>query len=119
MDYFIIRLDTLRFYSRIGVFDQERTVGNEFVVDVMATVCADGFVSENLATTVSYADIYRVVEDAMSLEWLLLESAAKHIADAVLDNWNVMKEVRVRITKTSAPISGIQGVCSVEYVSDR
>lgn len=78
MGRFVIRLNGLRFYSRIGVFDQERSVGNEFRVDLTAVADASGFRSENLDTTVSYADIYDVVAEAMRREWLLLESVSSY-----------------------------------------
>jgi dihydroneopterin aldolase len=115
MGRFVIRLNGLRFYSRIGVFDQERSVGNEFRVDLTAVADASGFRSENLDTTVSYADIYDVVAEAMRREWLLLESVSSYIADTVLDRWTLISDVKVCITKLSPPIPGIQGVCSVEY----
>ncbi|MDE6393454.1 MAG: dihydroneopterin aldolase [Muribaculaceae bacterium] len=115
MGRFVIRLEGLRFYSRIGVFDQERSVGNEFLVDLTAVADASGFRRENLDTTVSYADIYEVVAEAMKREWQLLESVSSHIADTVIDRWTMISDVKVRITKLSPPIPGIQGVCSVEY----
>lgn len=117
MDKFIIRLESLRFYSRIGVFDQERAVGNEFSVDVTVEVAATGFESENLDTTISYADIYEVVREAMSGEWLLLESVAKSVAETIKQRWKSVGEVKIKISKLAAPIPGIQGVCSVEYLS--
>ncbi len=119
MGRFVIRLEGLRFYSRIGVFDQERSVGNEFRVDLTAVADASGFRSENLDTTVSYADIYDVVAEAMKREWQLLESVSNHIADTVLGRWGMISDIKVRITKISPPIPGIQGVCSVEYETCR
>lgn len=119
MDKFIIRLDNLRFYSRIGVFDQERAVGNEFSVDVTVETTAAGFESENLDTTISYADIYEVVREAMSREWLLLESVAKSVAESIKQRWESVGEVKIMISKIAAPIPGIQGVCSVEYLSGK
>ena len=117
MDKFIIRLESLRFYSRIGVFDQERAVGNEFSVDVTVEVAATGFESENLDTTISYADIYEVVREAMSGECMLLESVAKSVAETIKQRWKSVGEVKIKISKLAAPIPGIQGVCSVEYLS--
>ena len=51
---------------------------------------------------------------------LLLESAAKVIAVEIKARWKCVLDVKVRITKMSPPITGIRGVCSVEYhtVSD-
>lgn len=114
-NYFLIRLDDLRFHSRIGVFEQERKVGNEFVVDLCFRINADSFESERLDTTVSYADAYDVIKKIMSQEWLLLESVAKEIGSTILLSDNKIEQGSVRIRKLSVPISGMCGSASVEY----
>lgn len=112
---FTIRLEDLRFFSRIGVFEQERIVGNEFRVDCSLLVTADNFESEDLSTTVSYADVYRIIDNAMKKDWKLLESVAENIAIECRSLWSEIIQICVRITKLNPPISGIQGTCSVEY----
>lgn len=112
---FTIRLEKLRFFSRIGVFEQERKVGNEFIVDVTVVADAATFVDECLETSLSYADIFAVVSDMMGREWKLLESVAKSIAGILREKWQTISQVSVKITKLAVPITGIQGVCSVEY----
>lgn len=112
---FTIRLEKLRFFSRIGVFEQERKVGNEFSVDVTVVTDASHFIEENLETSLSYADVYSVVSEVMGEEWQLLESAAKNIAESLKMRWNIISGVTVKISKLAVPIVGIQGVCSVEY----
>lgn len=118
MGRFVIRLENLHFYSDIGVFEQERNVGNEFQVDVTLETDDTRFIPEHLDTSISYADIYEVVESNMKREWLLLESVSKSIGDSIKSKWNEVKAVKVRISKLSTPIAGIQGVCSVEYLAD-
>ena len=83
MECFVIRLNDLKFYSRIGVMDQERVVGNEFVVDVEIRYPADqfSFSMEDLCTTISYADVYEMVACRMAQSWMLLESVAKAMSD--------------------------------------
>lgn len=112
---FIIRLENLGFYSYIGVGQQEQEVGNEFSVDCEIEVSADKFVSEELDTTVSYAEVYALIDEIMKLKWRLLESATKAIAERIFEKWPEVGQVSVKITKRTPPISGIQGSCSVEY----
>lgn len=114
---FIISLDNLKFHSKIGVLEQERTVGNDFIVNVCFNLPSDAYISENLGTTVSYAEVYDVVEETMNGEWLLLETVSKRIADKISELWPKVKEIRIKITKLAPPISGIDGTCSVEYIS--
>lgn len=116
MDTFIIRLEDIRFFSYIGVAEQERTVGNEFSVEVSVEYDASMFKREDLSSTISYAEIYDVTKSLMSESWLLLESVAVELADRLCDKWPVISKVKVRITKLSAPITGLQGKCSVKYI---
>ncbi len=112
---FLIRLENLKFFARIGVFDFERENGNDFEVNVSLRVDSGSFVPESLDTTISYADVYEVVEEHMKREWLLLESVAKSIADTIKQNWPLCYDVAVKVTKIHPPIKGINGSCSVEY----
>ena len=119
MQGFTIRLRGLRFNARIGVFPQERAVGNDFEVNVELRLDASGFESENLDTSISYADVYRIVERRMSVEWRLLESVAKAIGDEIAETYPQTLCVRVAIAKLALPIAGIQGDAEVEYTRER
>lgn len=112
---FVIRLENLRFASRIGVFDFERLKCNDFEVNVCFSISSDCFKMECLETTVSYADVYAVVESVMSREWLLLESVARTIHDEIRVIWPYACGISVKISKLHPPIPGIHGSCSVEY----
>jgi len=114
---FIIRLEKLRFFGRIGVFDFERAEGNDFEVNVEIMVDSESFKPEDLSSTISYADVYEVVEALMQREWQLLESVAKAMHDAITCRWPNTTSVKVKITKLHPPIPGIQGSCSVEYLN--
>lgn len=118
-EYFNIRLEDLRFYSHIGVAEQERLVGNEFRVDMHLKLTADGFRAEELTSTVSYADAYAMVEKVMRQTHLLLESVAMEIADSIGIRWPQVERVSVKITKLSVPIDNMSGSASVEYVCEK
>lgn len=112
---FIIRLENLLFSSRIGVFDFEREEDNDFMVDVSFKIGSECFRSECLESTVSYAEVYEVIEHHMAQEWLLLESVSSSIASAIKGRWPHTEDVSVKVTKIYPPIPGIRGSCSVEY----
>lgn len=119
METFTIRLRNLKFFSRIGVFEQERQVGNEFEVNISVISDASRFEEEKLDSTVSYAEIFDLTAEEMGKEWLLLESASKSIAEKIFDLDDSISETRVEIAKLSPPISGLQGSCSVEYTKTK
>ena len=86
-----ILMRKLRFYSKIGVFDQERTVGNEFEVEVEIRYPAKHFERENL-----------------------VESAAEAITSAISERWQFVESVRAGVVKLAPPVQGIIGECGAE-----
>lgn len=119
MSQFTIRLEKLRFFSKIGLFEQERTVGNEFVVDLAVKFNASCFEAEDVTTTINYERLFRIVADIMGREHKLIETVCVEIADAlgILDQSIDM--IHIKITKLVPPITGITGSASVEYLRTR
>lgn len=113
--YFNIYLSNVHLYANIGVGEQERNVGNEFILNLCVKVCADGFRYEDISTTISYADLYDIIKTEMGRKALLLESVAKRISVTINNRWQIIKEIRIRIDKVKPPIPGIDGSCGVEY----
>ncbi|MDE5790149.1 MAG: dihydroneopterin aldolase [Muribaculaceae bacterium] len=116
MELFKIKLTDLRFFSSIGVFEQERKVGNDFIVNLEIRIDASSFEEENLDSSISYAEAYEVVKYIMGREWLLLETVAIKIKETLLARWPFILGGSIDITKVSPPISGINGQCGIEYL---
>lgn len=111
-----IFLEDLRFYSRIGVGEQERRVGNEYSVSVSVVYDATFFEEEDLETTISYADVYEEIKREMMRESLLLESVALRISERISKRWDIVDEISVVIVKIKPPVSGLCGQCGIEYL---
>lgn len=116
MEVFKIKLIDLRFFSAIGVFEQERKVGNDFIVNVEIKTDASGFLEESLDSSISYAEVYEVVKNIMDKEWLLLETVALKIKETLLSRWPDILGGEISIVKVSPPIAGINGHCGIEYL---
>lgn len=114
MAKFLISLINQRFYSSIGVFEQERLVGNEFLLDLHVEYDAERFEKENLASSISYADLYEITKEYMGQEYLLLESVCLDIRNHILGSWPFIESGNIRIIKVSPPIAGMEGSCGVE-----
>jgi 7,8-dihydroneopterin aldolase/epimerase/oxygenase len=106
----------LHFYGYHGVNPEEQKLGQRFRVDL--TVWADlsrAAASDDLADTISYAEVYEaaraVMEGAPSR---LLEHAAGRIGGALLRDARV-ERARVRILKLGPPIPHMdQGAAGVD-----
>lgn len=117
---FEISLIDLRFQAAIGVFDQERKVGNEFVVNVSVSYDAADFSGDDdIDSTISYADIYDVVKEEMAVPCRLLETKALEISKKIMARWSGIKSGKISIIKSVPPIPGIDGKSGVTYFFEK
>lgn len=113
---FVIALRGVRFFARHGVMAQEKTVGNEFMVDLSVRVpVSDGARRDELEGTVSYADVYEVLSDVMNVPSATLEHVCLRIAAAIRNRFPGVRGGEVAVTKVAPPISGFSGSASVSY----
>lgn len=111
---FEIKLNDLHFRAHHGVYEQEKKVGNEFVVDVMVLIPVNNSISNDiLEDSISYADIYDVVRKEMKNSRNLLEKVALEIKNKLIANHPIIKGGKITITKLSPPLSYITGNASV------
>lgn len=109
-----ISLEDVRLYGYHGVFGQERAVGAEFVVWIDITVpCPAGCETDDIAGTISYADVYDVMKREFDVPSDLLEHLAARVAQALRGRWPFIKSLVVKIRKVAPPIPGFQGAASV------
>lgn len=111
---FEISLDNLRFYAFIGVAPEERQTGNEFRVDLKITIPYNrGIENDELEATVSYADLYQVVEAEMKVRHKLLEKTAAEIVKQLRRLYPQILCGSLKIEKTRPPIPGMLGSAAV------
>ena len=100
-----ITLTGLRVFGRHGVFDEERRVGQDFVIDV--TLHLDtrrAAASDDVADTVHYGEMAEQIAAIVAGEPVnLLETLAARIADHLL-SIELVDRVRVTVHKPDAPI---------------
>ena len=105
----------IQFYGYHGVHDEERKLGQRFLVDVeiRGDLRAAGR-RDDLSASVDYGRIHALVmEIGTGGQFRLLEALAEQIATAVLKQVGV-RQVTVRATKPSPPLPGIVAGVSVE-----
>jgi dihydroneopterin aldolase len=96
------------FYGYHGVHDEERKLGQRFVVSASLTT-DPGLDSQirHLDDTVDYTKVYADIKEIMeSRQFHLLESCANTIADHLLQSFSLICSVDIRIQKPSVPIQG-------------
>lgn len=114
-------LEEMIFYGYHGVEEDEKRLGQRFVVDVELTVDLSlAGHSDQLQDTVNYAAVYRLVRGVMEgPSHNLIESLAEEIASRILADAKV-EQVRVKVRKPAVPIKGgILSAAAVEIVRER
>ena len=110
-----IAINDMRFYAHHGCFEEERKIGTHFRVDmVFETDTSRAEVSDNIADTVSYLDVYHVVKREMEISSHLLEHVARRVGESVKREFPTVVSVRVKVSKLNPPLGGQMESVSVE-----
>jgi dihydroneopterin aldolase len=116
-----IFLHGMVFYGYHGVNPEERAQGQRFVVDLeLSRDLSPAGLSDDLASTVNYASVFKVAREVMEgPPCSLIEAVAERLAGAILSRFEV-EEVRVRVRKPWAPVKGsVLDWVAVEIVRGR
>ena len=107
--------------ARHGVMEQERIIGADFLVSVIAETSQEKATeTDELGDTVSYAAICDTVCEEMARPSRLLEHVCGRVCHRLLHDFPLLCSVTVRISKMAPPISGLQCEgCGVELSVSR
>jgi dihydroneopterin aldolase len=103
-----ILLEGMRFYAYHGVNPEEQALGQRFTVDVILVVdLRRAGQSDELAHTVSYSAVYKVVRRIVEGEpRQLIEAVADEIAATILTEFPQVTRVTVTVRKPEVPMKG-------------
>ncbi|KQP41274.1 dienelactone hydrolase [Methylobacterium sp. Leaf104] len=116
-----ILVDRIAVFAFHGLLPEEARLGQRFYVsvDVRLDLGAAGR-SDDVARTVSYADLTEIVTRiATQRRFALIEALAEAIAGEILDRHNSITEIRVRVDKPSAPVPAVIDGVAIEIVRRR
>lgn len=108
----------MQFFGYHGVLPEETKLGQRFLVDVeLGLSLRAAGQTDNLEETVNYALVYEKAKHIVEgPPRRLIETLAESIAAAVLHEFTMVEEVRVRVMKPGAPIPGLFQQVSVEVL---
>lgn len=100
-----IYINALRLHASHGVLPQERVVGNDYEVtaEVGCDICK-AMETDNVADTLNYAELCRVITEEMAVPSALLEHVAGRIARRIVGTFHAVSSLRLRITKLNPPM---------------
>ena len=112
-----IFLDNVRFFAYHGVGEQEREVGNEFVINLRLKVdIARAAETDDVTHTVSYADVYENIKAEMDIPSKLLEHVCGRIVKRL---FRTVKGIELKLAKRNPPMGADMDAAGVEVHCER
>lgn len=101
-----ISIEGMQFYAYHGVYEEERIIGNIFVVDVFITTdLSSAAEADDLNETINYETIYQICQAEMRRTVQLIETLIEHIIRRIKFQFATIQTIRVRVQKNH-PIPG-------------
>lgn len=103
-----IALEGIHFYAYHGFYEEERLLGNEFVVDVYVKVDDDWMnTGDELDNTLNYESLFSCCREVIKGEpKKLIESLAADICNKIKTRHREVGKVRIKISKNNPALAG-------------
>lgn len=100
-----VQVNGLRLRGFHGVGEQEQRVGNIFVYDVeLVYPWLDAAAADDVALTVSYADVVEIVKRVNATPSRLLENIAYRLKESLVASFPAITGGKIRVSKLTPPI---------------
>ena len=108
-----IALKGIHFYAFHGYYEEERKMGNDFVIDAEVEVKSFDEADDNISDTVNYEKIYAICSEEMSIQQKLLETVVFRICKR-LEELKHVKSGKVSLAKIGPQLGGKVDKAQVE-----
>ncbi len=105
----IIRIKNAIFYGYHGVHTSEQNSGGKFEVDVeIYCNISEAVESDSLKSTIDYEQVYNFLKNLITeKKFYLIEALASKIAHGLIEKFEKIQKVIVRVRKPSPPVGGV------------
>ena len=102
-----IRLNVMEFYAYHGCYQEERSTGNRFLVDlVLEVVMGKASKTDDLNDALNYAKVYESVKQEMSVPSHLLEHLSSRILNTLFERFPQLERAEICVSKLHPPVDG-------------
>jgi dihydroneopterin aldolase len=108
-----VQLHNLILFGHHGVYEEEKSTGNTFEVNLDVRYDEKDHPFTTLDSTVNYVRLFGIVQQRMNKPVALLEKLGDEIINRIRDQYPFVKEVVISIYKLHAPIGNFQGKAGV------
>lgn len=111
----IIKLKNIRTYSYHGCLIEEGKIGSDYTVNLeVKTDLRKSSITDNLADTVDYVLLNRIVVEEMAIRSALLEHVAHRIIMRIFEEVPEISRIIVAVSKINPPIGGDVEAVTIE-----
>lgn len=117
----VIRIKNAIFYGYHGVHTLEQNSGGRFEVDVeLYCDISKAVVTDSLENTVDYEQVYAFLKSLITeKKFYLIEVLAFKIARGLIEKFDKIQKVVIRVRKPSPPVGGVVDCVEVELEMKR
>jgi dihydroneopterin aldolase len=110
-----IRLEQLRFNAYHGIHEEEKILGNTYIVDCLLTFPEFEKVIQSIDETINYVKVYDIIKKRMAIPTSLLETVIMEIGIEIENHFPQLKSIQLSIKKLHPPIEGMEGTVGVNW----
>lgn len=103
----------LAIHAHVGLYEQEKISGNDFLVNLSYSAPFESAaITDNLNDAVNYGDVCAMVEDIfLKANCNLLEQIAQLTVNTLKENFPLIQDLSVTVTKLNPPVSqAVKGI---------
>jgi dihydroneopterin aldolase len=105
----IIKLMNLKFYGYHGVLEEEKKIGQKFIINL--ELYADlnkACMTDDVNETISYAIVYDIVKNIVeNKKFDLIEKLGYEIINEIFKCFDKAEKIMIEVKKPEAPVNGI------------
>ena len=111
----LIEVNGIQLYAYHGCLEEEARIGGYYKVDVrMRTDFKQAAETDELALTIDYVQVNRIVTEEMAIRSKLIEHVGQRIVDRMFKEVPRLDALSVKVTKITPPINGdVQNVAII------
>jgi len=109
-----LKIEDIKLWSRVGLLDQERELGQFFSLDVVLwTDFEDCTENDDIQKTVDYSKLVKILKDhSKKVYCLTIEKYSNEILKIINKEFK-LRRIEITLTKCSPPITGFDGKVSI------
>lgn len=114
-----ISLNDIHFFGYHGIYEEEKILGNTFIVNLYVDFSPAQTIIKNIVETIDYVTLFELVKARMAKPTPLLETIVTELADTIINDFTVVHTVFIKITKSQVAIKSLEGNMSVAITRTR